>query len=62
MASDSRETVVRGLDRVFNQGTLTGLSESELLGQCATWGDEVAFEALVTRHGPKVLGVGRPGA
>src|SRR5262249_22169217 len=40
------------------QGSLTGLSEGQLLARFAV-GDEGAFEALVTRHGPMVRGVCR---
>jgi RNA polymerase sigma factor (sigma-70 family) len=59
MASGPREGVHQGLDRVFHQGTVAGLAEGELLRQFAASGDEVAFEALVARHGPLVLGVCR---
>jgi RNA polymerase sigma factor (sigma-70 family) len=58
MASENYGVVLRGIERIFNQGSLTGLSEGQLLRQFAT-GDEGAFEALVTRHGPMVLGVCR---
>ncbi len=58
MASDNYGVALRGIERIFNQGSLTGLSEGQLLRQFAT-GDEGAFEALVTRHGPMVLGVCR---
>jgi len=59
MASAHRETVSRELDRVFQHGTLAGLSEGQLLRQFVAGRDEVAFEALVARHGPMVLGVCR---
>ena len=58
MASENHGAVLRGIERIFNQGSLTGLSEGQLLRQFAA-GDEAAFEALVTRHGPMVLGVCR---
>ncbi len=59
MASGPRESVHRGLDRVFHQGTVAGLAEGELLRQFVASRDGVAFEALVARHGPLVLGVCR---
>jgi RNA polymerase sigma factor (sigma-70 family) len=44
---------------VFESGTLAGLSEAELLARYLSRGDERAFEALVSRHAPMVLGVCR---
>ena len=58
MAIENDGTVLRGIERIFNQGSLTGLSEAQLLRRFAA-GDEAAFEALVTRHGPMVLSVCR---
>ncbi len=58
MAIENQGAVVRGIERIFNEGSLTGLSAGQLLRRFAA-GDEVAFEALVTRHGPMVLGVCR---
>ena len=59
MAIKNHGMVVRGIERIFNQGSLTGEGEGHLLRQYATQGDEAAFEALVTRHGPMVLSVCR---
>src|SRR5262245_48438429 len=59
MAGANHGAVLRDIDRIFNQGSVTGLAEGKLLRQFATRGDESAFEALVTRHGPMVLGVCR---
>ena len=59
MARENRGSVLRSIDRVFNQGSATGVAEGELLRQFAAHGDEAAFEALVTLHGPMVLGVCR---
>jgi len=59
MASGPRESVQRDLDRVFRQGTVAGLAEGQLLRRFVTCRDGVAFEALVARHGPMVLGVCR---
>ena len=59
MAIKNHGVVVRGIERIFNQGSLTGEGEGHLLRQYARQGDEAAFEALVTRHGPMVLSVCR---
>lgn len=59
MVSGQSGTVSRELDLVFQQGTIAGLSEAQLIGQFVARRDEVAFEALLTRHGPMVLGVCR---
>jgi len=47
------------LERLFHRGTATGLTEGELLERFVTQRDEAAFEAIVARHGPMVLGVCR---
>src|SRR5262249_34251133 len=59
MASENYGAVLGGIDRLFNQGSLTGVAEGQLLRQFATRGDGAACEALVARHGPMVLGVCR---
>jgi RNA polymerase sigma factor (sigma-70 family) len=51
--------VLDQLDRLFNRGTVAGLSEGALLERYVAGGDEAAFAALVARHGPMVLGVCR---
>jgi RNA polymerase sigma factor (sigma-70 family) len=48
-----------GLDRIFRGETVSGLSEWQLLERYLERRDEVAFEALVARHGPMVLAVCR---
>ena len=58
MASENQGAVLRGIARLFNQGSLTGLSEGQLLRQFAA-GDASAFDTLLMRHGPMVLGVCR---
>ena len=55
----SGPAVLRAIQQVFGPGTASGLSEWQLLDRYASRGDEAAFEALVTRHGPMVLGVCR---
>jgi RNA polymerase sigma factor (sigma-70 family) len=52
-------TVLKDLDRAFNHGTISGLSEGILLERFVSHRDEAAFGALVARHGPMVLGVCR---
>ena len=49
----------QAIERLFNEGTVSGLSEAQLLERFAARNDEAAFEALVERHGPMVLGVCR---
>jgi RNA polymerase sigma factor (sigma-70 family) len=51
--------VFRQVNRLFESGTVAGLSESELLDRFVIRGDELAFEAIVVQHGPMVLGVCR---
>jgi RNA polymerase sigma factor (sigma-70 family) len=59
MASGAMGAVCRQLERVFNSGGVAGLSEGQLLDRFVTRRDDVAFEALVARHGPMVMGVCR---
>ena len=47
------------LVRLFDTGSLSGLTEWELLEQFLTHRDELAFQVLVSRHGPMVLGICR---
>ena len=47
------------LGRLFDTGSLSGLSEWELLEQFLAHRDELAFQVLVSRHGPMVLGICR---
>ncbi len=55
----SRGAFFNQIERLFSQGTSLGSSEGELLERFVTGHDEAAFEALVARHGPMVLGVCR---
>ncbi len=50
---------IADLGRVFRGETVSGLSEWQLLERYLERRDEVAFEALVARHAPMVLGVCR---
>ena len=51
--------VMQQIRRLFLEGTSIGLSEGELLDRFVRARDESAFEILVARHGPMVLGVCR---
>jgi RNA polymerase sigma factor (sigma-70 family) len=51
--------VVRQVQRLFEVGTAASVTEGQLLERYLEHRDEVAFEALVARHGPMVLGVCR---
>ena len=59
MAGRQFGAVVRRIERLFAVGSVAGLSEGQLLERFATVGDEAAFEALLARHGPMVLGICR---
>jgi len=59
MAGGTNSAVARQIHRLFGQGTVSGLSEVELLERFVAQRDEAAFEALVARHGPIVLAVCR---
>ena len=59
MASAAIGEVVRQVHRLYGEGTVAGLSEGELLDQFSRRRDELAFAALVARHGAMVRGVCR---
>lgn len=59
MANRPYHAVTRQVDRLFRQGAATGTGECELLHEFLERGDEIAFEAIVARHGPVVLRVCR---
>jgi RNA polymerase sigma factor (sigma-70 family) len=50
---------LRHMHRLFGDGTLAELADVTLLQQYACQRDELAFEALVQRHGPMVMAVCR---
>ena len=54
-----RDDFHRAMERLFGDGSAVGLTDAELLERFAAGGDEAAFEALVERYGPVVLGVCR---
>ncbi len=47
----------QSIDRLFGQGTLTGLPDKELLVRFAADRDELAFKTLVARHGTMIWNV-----
>ena len=51
--------VLRPLERLLVLGTFSGLSEGDLLARFVCDRDESAFEAIVARHGPMVMGICR---
>ncbi len=58
MGDRASETVLHHLHTLFNVGIVSGLTDGQLLEQFACRGGEaaeVAFAALVERHGPMVL-------
>jgi RNA polymerase sigma factor (sigma-70 family) len=59
MANGQWAVVLRHVQRLFHGGSVSGLTEGQLLDRFVSDRDEVAFGALVARHGPMVLGVCR---
>jgi RNA polymerase sigma factor (sigma-70 family) len=59
MADAQLGAALRQIQRLFSDGSSTGLSDTQLLNRFATRRDEAAFAAIVTRHGPMVLAVCR---
>jgi RNA polymerase sigma factor (sigma-70 family) len=59
MASGQWGGVFRQVQRLFQGGSVSGLTECQLLERFASDRDELAFGALLARHGPMVLGVCR---
>ena len=58
MAS-GQSAVLRRVGDLFGGATVAGLTERQLLERFVGRRDEVAFEAILTRHGPMVLGLCR---
>ena len=52
MKRASAATSARGLGTFVNPGTISGLSERQVLQRFVERGDPVAFEAIVVRFGP----------
>ena len=59
MASVKSGAILRSICSLFEQGTLVGSSDAQLLDRFVAGRDERAFEALVVRHGRSVYAVCR---
>jgi RNA polymerase sigma factor (sigma-70 family) len=59
MAIDTLGAVLRQISGLFADGVVTGLSDERLLDRFLDNGDDEAFDVLVGRHGPMVVGVCR---
>ncbi len=59
MANGCASEAFRQVARVFQEGTLAGLEDGEILGRFVEGRDEAAFELLLRRHGPMVRNVCR---
>ena len=62
MGDRRAETALRDIDALFRLGVVSGMSDGQLLERFAAQSgadSEVAFEAIVRRHGPMVMGVCR---
>ena len=51
--------VLRSIEQLFQQGSVAGLDDGQLLEWFMNHRDEAAFAGLVAIHGPMVLGVCR---
>ena len=59
MVNGCANAALRQVARVFHEGTLTGMSDRQMLERFVDGRDEAAFEVLVARHGPMVFNVCR---
>jgi RNA polymerase sigma factor (sigma-70 family) len=59
MASTGFGAAFRHLRGLFDDGSVVGLGDAQLLARYSDSKDEAAFEALVARHGPMVLTICR---
>jgi DNA-directed RNA polymerase specialized sigma24 family protein len=59
VAKGNLTAILRQLRRVLVRPAEGGLTDAQLLERFAAQRDEAAFEVLLWRHGPMVLGVGR---
>jgi DNA-directed RNA polymerase specialized sigma24 family protein len=59
VAKGNLTAILRQLRRVVVRPAEGGLTDAQLLERFAAQRDEAAFEVLLWRHGPMVLGVGR---
>ncbi len=58
-SSTPMEAALRGVDRLFREGTDAGLPDDRLLDRFLSRSDDEAFATLVARHGPMVLRTAR---
>ncbi len=54
-----KATVIQSIATLFESGTLAAMADGPLLERFVAGRDGLAFEAIVARHGPMVLGVCR---
>jgi RNA polymerase sigma factor (sigma-70 family) len=59
MVNGRTSEAIRQVSRLFEDGTLAGMPDVEILGRFVDRRDEAAFELLLRRHGPMVLNVCR---
>lgn len=59
MAKGVQSAILPQIQRIFHVVTLASAGDGELLARFTVRGDEAAFETLLARHGPLVLGVCR---
>ncbi len=59
MAIETMGAALRQINRLFAEGTVSGLPDDQLLDRFLATRDGAAFEVLVARHGPMVLSVCR---
>jgi RNA polymerase sigma factor (sigma-70 family) len=59
MATGSKNTVIHHLRQIARAHMDAGMTDGELLESFVSRGDEAAFQTLLRRHGPMVLGVCR---
>jgi DNA-directed RNA polymerase specialized sigma24 family protein len=59
MAGKRIGDTIRQFQRLFSVGTISGLTDDQLLARFVSQSDDAAFEALLERHGPMVLSVCR---
>jgi RNA polymerase sigma factor (sigma-70 family) len=59
MPRANRGDALGQVHRLFGEATLSGLTDAQLIERHLSQGDELAFNALVQRHGPMVLAVCR---
>jgi RNA polymerase sigma factor (sigma-70 family) len=57
VTSNSRSVLTQAIHVLFEEGTLAGLTDRQLLERFVTKANEAAFAALVARHGAMVLSV-----